>query len=92
MGTGGGTLRIDGGTLHSAAGAGLFLHGAVATLVGPTFRDNAIDVVQQSCSGGLPAVDGLDAATTTRICPASDTLVLELDYDPAVDLGGITSQ
>jgi hypothetical protein len=92
VGTGDGSLYIEGSTLAFAEGAGLFLHGATATLVDATFSDNAVDVIQQACSGALPSVTGLDQAPTSSICPEGEEAVLTMDYHPFVELGAITSE
>ncbi len=77
------SVRLSEVLLSGAQGAGLFLHGGLATLDQVSFQDNAIDLQQQACEQPMEPPADIDAL----ICPQWDDPVLSLDFYNAVRLG-----
>jgi hypothetical protein len=72
-------LLLENNILSDSSGAGLFLNGASATLVGNTWSGNSTDIWQQACSG-VSTPEGLEEEdlATTEFCPTWDRMTLDL--------------
>ena len=72
-------LRLVDNRISGAAGAGLFLHAASATIEGNTFEDNVIDLWQQRCDG-VATPDSLDGVGSVELCPEVERLILPIEF------------
>jgi hypothetical protein len=73
-------LWLSGATLRGAAGAGLVLRGASATLEGVTWGDNALDLLRVECDAAEDPT-GTEGAATAEECPARAPLLLDVEWD-----------
>ena len=78
-------LLISGSSLSGAGHAAVFLSASSATLEGGSWTGNALDLVQQACSGiESPELGG--QALQTSLCPTYDKAYdyLTLEYEPEI--------